>query len=358
MFEFINIYQYACAGVFLLSLVAFFDVFIKFKTPLLLKTLMLIMILCIGVFVFGQIFVKPINYLRLLTELPAQILVLAYINFLYQLYSNKLSRLVFLSCLLLLFSMLIFPLYSNYKFGISIYNSNYYLDPRTSNEIKLIRIFFHFYFLCLGLYFLLSILKKYKKSNLYNVQLRKWCSVMIITLLIALVFSGLKVVFPTMIAFKYLSLFFTYFAPLLIFMYRPAFLNKIPLNISLLNIFSPSSIQPISTEKFTNHFFIDLYYLKENANLSNFTETIGESPEALNYHIKTYFNISFTDLVNKNRILYFLDIVTNPESKNFTLEALAKQSGFKTRQNMAFFFKKFHGGSPSEYVKLIQNKQF
>jgi AraC-like DNA-binding protein len=316
---------------------------------------MLIMIFCIGVYAFGQIFISPFYYLRVLTEMPAQILVIAYINFIYQLYRNKLSKVVFLSCVFILFLMVFFPLFFNHKFGFSTFRFNFYEDPRTSEIIKITRLIAHSYLLYLGLYFLFIILKKYKKNNSYYLQLRKWCRGMILSLVVALFFSSCKLIFPTIIAFKYLALFFVYFAPLLIFMYRPVFLNKMPINISFLNIFSHSPVEIISTEKFNQLFFVDLYYLNEKCNSADFAETTGISQDALNYHIKINYDISFTDLVNKNRILYFIDIVNKPESKMLTLDALAKESGFSTRQNMAFFFKKFHGGSPSDYIKLIYN---
>jgi YesN/AraC family two-component response regulator len=82
---------------------------------------------------------------------------------------------------------------------------------------------------------------------------------------------------------------------------------------------------------------------------------LGVDQETLNHYIKINYDTSFTDLVNKYRIQYFIDFVNNPESKLFTIDALAKKAGFSSRQNMAFFFKKFHGGSPSDYVKQIHS---
>jgi YesN/AraC family two-component response regulator len=128
-----------------------------------------------------------------------------------------------------------------------------------------------------------------------------------------------------------------------------------PINVSFLNIFSTPINEKLTSDTFTLEFFNNLYYLKEKCSSADFAEAIGVNLEVLNSYIKNNYDMSFTDLVNKYRILYFIDLANNPESKLLTIDALAKQSGFSSRQNMAFFFKKFHGGSPSDYIKHIHS---
>jgi AraC-like DNA-binding protein len=63
--------------------------------------------------------------------------------------------------------------------------------------------------------------------------------------------------------------------------------------------------------------------------------------------------MTFNDLVNKNRVDYFIDIIHNPKYLNFTIDALAKEAGFSSRQHLYKPFKKFHGGNPSDIMDAI-----
>ena len=64
--------------------------------------------------------------------------------------------------------------------------------------------------------------------------------------------------------------------------------------------------------------------------------------------------MTFNDLVNMNRINYFIDIVNTPKYKNYTIDALAKEVGFSSRQHLYKPFKKFHGGNPSDIIDTVQ----
>jgi AraC-like DNA-binding protein len=58
-------------------------------------------------------------------------------------------------------------------------------------------------------------------------------------------------------------------------------------------------------------------------------------------------------LINKNRVLAFLELVKSDKVKNFTIEALSKECGFSSRFHLYNNFKKFHGGKPSDYIKSV-----
>jgi AraC-like DNA-binding protein len=65
------------------------------------------------------------------------------------------------------------------------------------------------------------------------------------------------------------------------------------------------------------------------------------------------YNMTFNDLVNKHRVEYFIDIIHNPKFLNYTIDALAKEAGFSSRQHLYKPFKKFHGGNPSDLIDSI-----
>ena len=58
------------AAILLISVLVFFDVLIRYKRPLVLKSLLLLTVVCIGVYAFGQIFEFYYYYSRVLIELP------------------------------------------------------------------------------------------------------------------------------------------------------------------------------------------------------------------------------------------------------------------------------------------------
>ena len=68
-----------------------------------------------------------------------------------------------------------------------------------------------------------------------------------------------------------------------------------------------------------------------------------------------YFNysMSFDELVAKSRVEYFVDIIKLPKYKNYTVEALALEVGFSSRQRFYQPFKKYHGGNPSDLIDIF-----
>jgi AraC-like DNA-binding protein len=66
--------------------------------------------------------------------------------------------------------------------------------------------------------------------------------------------------------------------------------------------------------------------------------------------------MTFNDLINKNRVDYFIDIIHNPKYLNFTIDALAREAGFSSRQHLYKPFKKFHGGNPSDIVEAVATR--
>ena len=105
---------------------------------------------------------------------------------------------------------------------------------------------------------------------------------------------------------------------------------------------------------FINHFFYQKYYLKMDANMEYFAEIVGFKPEVIRKHISTNYQLSFIELTNKNRVLAFLELVKTDKVKNYTIEGLAKECGFSSRFHLYNNFKKFHGGTPGDYIKTIQ----
>ena len=100
---------------------------------------------------------------------------------------------------------------------------------------------------------------------------------------------------------------------------------------------------------FNNH-----YYLNKNATIEDFCmqNDIQESDSFNEQVIKSY-NLSFANLIQKYRVDYFVEIAKLPKYQNYSIESLANEAGFSSRTSLNKPFKKFHGGTPSDYIESI-----
>ena len=74
----------------------------------------------------------------------------------------------------------------------------------------------------------------------------------------------------------------------------------------------------------------------------------------LSKYIKTYYGISFVELINRLRIHYFLE--QRQAFDQYTLETYIYQSGFANRSTFYAAFKKYMGVNPSFYLKELNEK--
>jgi AraC-like DNA-binding protein len=136
-------------------------------------------------------------------------------------------------------------------------------------------------------------------------------------------------------------------------LYRPGFINKNGCRISFGQAFNRTAINEISTELFEFHFFSHFYFKNKEASIADFANVMGVSKELIFNHVYQTYSMSFDELVNKNRIEYFVEIIKDPKFKNYTVEALALEVGFTSRQRFYQPFKKYHGGNPSDLIDVF-----
>lgn len=72
----------------------------------------------------------------------------------------------------------------------------------------------------------------------------------------------------------------------------------------------------------------------------------------LSYLLNHYYKQRFTDFINNYRVSYIKKRMERDDWRSFTLEGLAKESGFSSRSTFSVAFKKFTGLSPSQYLQL------
>jgi AraC-like DNA-binding protein len=101
-------------------------------------------------------------------------------------------------------------------------------------------------------------------------------------------------------------------------------------------------------------FFQDMYYLNSRATIDHFCKHYGIAEfDQFNEQIIQRYQMSFSQLINQKRIEYFVSLAKDPNYAHYSIEALAKESGFNSRTALYKPFKKFHGGTPIDLIHAL-----
>jgi len=95
-------------------------------------------------------------------------------------------------------------------------------------------------------------------------------------------------------------------------------------------------------------------YTNPELTLQDLATSLSIHSNHLSQVINSKTNKNFYDLINEKRIDDFLTKVTLPQNKQYTLVALAYDSGFNSKASFNRNFKKFTGKSPSDYLKSLR----
>jgi AraC-like DNA-binding protein len=346
-------------SIFVFSLIVFADLMIKFKRPIIIKVLLGLITLSAGLlallqtltiditwFFFASSFFKgaisfSIIYLFSILYLPsfkkwAHLALFFYIiyelvllHFFYNL-DTPFTQIKIEPFLMLIITKFKLPLYLNvFRIIITIY------------------ILFILFYLCY------TILFKHVYQNIYFDKIKVWIRTLIFYwIVIAIIFLFMHFFELPDFLFYFLS-FLTSVVLLLFVFYRPVFLNRASLKISFGKTFNKEETYAISELEFINEFYTKLYFINQDASLENLAALLEISSNELYKFIYYKYSMTFNDLVNKNRVDYFIDIIHNAKYLNFTIDALAKEAGFSSRQHLYKPFKKFHGGNPSDIMDAV-----
>lgn len=345
--------------IFVLSILVFIDALIKIKKPLFLKFNFLTIIFLIGVTSYTLIDSNS-NILNYIILMISKVLIfISILNIFTILYFPKLKVWIyFLTTIFILFTFIIIHYVLNLKIqqisldhiSISPLYISQYIWP---TYIKVCRLVFSFLlFITLG-YYCYAILIRFHYKNIYFDKVKNWSKfILFLTIYLFIIYIPLTY-FKVDRDIIYINSIITHFVFLLIIFYRPVFLNKSSAKISFGDHFERESDHFISDLDFINVFFTKHYYIKNNACLDDLAKIMQVSPNDLYKYIYFNYSMTFNDLINKNRVDYFIQIIQNSKYNNFTIEALAKEAGFSSRQHLYKPFKKFHGGNPSDLLEAI-----
>ncbi|MGV6829146.1 MAG: helix-turn-helix domain-containing protein [Flavobacteriales bacterium] len=93
------------------------------------------------------------------------------------------------------------------------------------------------------------------------------------------------------------------------------------------------------------------FFLDSSLNLQSFSKKIKEKPYYVSQVLSEEFKTSFSDFVNKRRIVYSKHLLENPENDHLKILAIAFESGFNNDVTFNKAFVKYIGTTPGKYRK-------
>ena len=90
-----------------------------------------------------------------------------------------------------------------------------------------------------------------------------------------------------------------------------------------------------------------------DCNLENLSVDLDSNKIIVTAFIKKNTGLGFADLINKSRVDYLVELLRQGKYEDYTIEALAKMSGFGSRQTMYKAFAKFRNQSPTNYNNIF-----
>lgn len=215
--------------------------------------------------------------------------------------------------------------------------------------------------LLVSIYILYRNIRKNKiENNYYQKKLFRWIGIYVAFVFISMTTNFLTSYFFSQYFFKSNNYFIIYsllcLGIFILTIYRPNFINN--QNFSKLNFrrFTLQEDFKLTDTNFFIPFFNQHYYLNKEATIEDFCSKNNiQEKDSFNEYIISKYNMSFSNLINKSRVDYFIFLAKDPKFKNFTIEALAKEVGFSSRTALYKPFKKFHGGTPMDFIESINN---
>ena len=344
------------------SVIVFFDVLIRFKSPLQLKLYFLLVIMgSAGASLCVFIASGPDQFFLIIFACKAicgisMIQIFTYLYFIqYKKIATAYSIFTLIYLLLLSYYSLtnesMIPKYNTitnvldqreFDFKLPFFDTALsYLYIISSNSI----IVFYTYI----------IVFRYAHDNPYFKKIKNWTIAFFgLTFFMFIFFISILFLAKTNNIYNYASIGATLYM-LLIILYRPNFINKNGNKISFGQAFNKKFINEIKAEMFEFHFFSNFYFRNKDANIIDLANEMGVGKDVLFNYVYYTYSMSFDELVNKNRIDFFVEIIKDPKFKNYTVEALALEVGFSSRQRFYQPFKKYHGGNPSDLIDILNS---
>lgn len=94
-----------------------------------------------------------------------------------------------------------------------------------------------------------------------------------------------------------------------------------------------------------------------NFSLSELATLLRVTPRAVSRAVNVCHNSNFPQLLIEYRIREVTRLMHDPDTSDWTIEAIAEKAGFKSRTSFSRLFKKTIGLTPSEYAKMAKERK-
>jgi hypothetical protein len=349
--------------IFLFSVIVFFDVLIRFKSPLRLKTFFILFVLAILVGSFC-LFIRSVPDQLILIRMICPMLIgtsmVQIFTNLYFVQHKRIANIYLISAYTIYIYLIIYVQIVGYETVFPKFNSIGISTTQVANSINLpmyLDFFLELDFILFNLfclYYIYNILFKFSFKNIYFKKIQGWTFCFFMVILTQLIFIALSTIFKFPNEFNTYIRIILALALLIIILYRPNFINKNGSKISFGFLFNRNDFSSdIKEVDFNFHFYTNLYFKSKTSNIEEFSNIMGVSKDVMFNYIYFNYSMSFDELINKARVDYFVEIIKDAKFKNYTVEALALEVGFSSRQRFYQPFKKYHGGNPSDLIDIF-----
>ncbi len=236
---------------------------------------------------------------------------------------------------------------SNFDYSDSLHL--YTIRATTNWYIKIFRILLLVVYLLFFVGFITKTTFFENQKNHFFKPLRFWITLMILGFLLYIFENALPIHEYTK------GVYSTHVLPLylmLSILYRPQSINAAWYQFDDLS--SINKVE-ISKDNFEIAFYASHFYLKEKASIENLSIDLDSNKIIVTAFIKKNTGLGFADLINKSRVDYLVELLREGKQEDYTIEALAKMSGFGSRQTMYKAFAKFRNQSPTDFIDSLKH---
>lgn len=104
-------------------------------------------------------------------------------------------------------------------------------------------------------------------------------------------------------------------------------------------------------DRISEYFHTKQPYLINNLTISQVGVILNIPVRDLSYIINNHYGMRFTDYLNSFRVKHIIDNINSNTLNTYTLESIAKQSGFSSKSSFYRAFNKIHQCTPLEYFE-------
>lgn len=97
-------------------------------------------------------------------------------------------------------------------------------------------------------------------------------------------------------------------------------------------------------------------FLKDDCTIADVADYISTNKTYLSKVINVVKKKPFTNYINELRLVHAIQLMRNKEYKKYTIKAISKEAGFKSKSTFNNAFKEYTGMTPSEFLKSVEQQ--